>query len=395
MQYSELIQFESLESVVEIREANQAARAKQLVSTYVISDEMAERLIHLVFVQLGFEPQSDNKGLLIVGNYGTGKSHLMAVISALAENADLIDALNHPKVAEAAQSIAGHFHVLRTEIGATTMSLRDILTAELETYLNQIEVPFKFPPSDTITNNKDAFEKMMGAFEARYPGQGLLLVVDELLDYLRGRTDQALILDLSFLREIGEMCKELHFRFIAGLQETIFNNQRFEFVANAMRRVKDRFEQVLITRRDIKFVVAERLLKKTVHQKSTIENYLSRFAPYYGNMMERMAEFVSLFPVHPDYIDTFERITLLEKREILKTIARDVQVLTCTSLPEGYPGLLTYESYWKTLRENASFRTIPEVREVIECSQVLADRIRHAFTRPNYSCPFCTSFKYP
>ncbi len=57
---------------------------------------------------------------------------------------------------------------------------------------------------------------------------------------------------------------------IAGLQETIFNNQRFEFVANAMRRVKDRFEQVLITRRDIKFVVAERLLKKTVHQKSLI-----------------------------------------------------------------------------------------------------------------------------
>ncbi|MCK5523231.1 MAG: hypothetical protein KAI83_08875 [Thiomargarita sp.] len=384
MQYSELIQFESLESVVEIREANQAAKAKQLVSTYVISNEMAERLIHLVFVQLGFEPQSDNKGLLIVGNYGTGKSHLMAVISALAENADLIDALNHPKVAEAAQSIAGHFHVLRTEIGATTMSLRDILTAELETYLNQIEVPFKFPPSDTITNNKDAFEKMMGAFEARYPGQGLLLVVDELLDYLRGRTDQALILDLSFLREIGEMCKELRFRFIAGLQETIFNNQRFEFVANAMRRVKDRFEQVLITRRDIKFVVAERLLKKTVHQKSIIENYLSRFAPYYGNMMERMAEFVSLFPVHPDYIDTFERITLIEKREILKTIARDVQVLTCTSLPESYPGLLTYECYWKTLRENASFRTIPEVREVIECSQVLTDRIRHAFTRPAY-----------
>jgi DNA replication protein DnaC len=27
----------------------------------------------------------DNKGLLVVGNYGTGKSHLMSVISALAE----------------------------------------------------------------------------------------------------------------------------------------------------------------------------------------------------------------------------------------------------------------------------------------------------------------------
>lgn len=384
MQYSELIQFESLESVIEIKDANHADKAKQLISTYVISNEMAERLIHLVFIQLRFDKLSDNKGLLIVGNYGTGKSHLMAIISAVAENAELAPVLNHPQVAEAAQAIAGKFHVLRIEIGATTMSLRDILAAELENYLDQIGVPFQFPPNDVITNNKETFEKMMAAFEARYPGRGLLLVVDELLDYLRARTDQALILDLSFLREIGEVCKNLHFRFIAGLQETIFNNQRFEFVANALRRVKDRFEQILITRRDIKFVVAERLLKKTDHQKTLIENYLNRFAPYYGNMMEQMAEFVSLFPVHPDYIDTFERITLIEKREILKTLERSIQVKTATLLPETYPGLLAYDSYWKILRENPSFRAIPEIREVIECSQVLENKIEQAFTRPAY-----------
>ena len=37
---------------------------------------------------------------------------------------------------------------------------------------------------------------------------GLLLVVDELLDYLRSRQDQKLVLDLNFLREIGEVCRE-------------------------------------------------------------------------------------------------------------------------------------------------------------------------------------------
>lgn len=30
-------------------------------------------------------------------------------------------------------------------------------------------------------------------------------------------------------------------------------------------------------------------------------------------MNERMDEFVRLFPVHPDYIDTFERVTIAEK----------------------------------------------------------------------------------
>jgi predicted ATPase len=146
MQYSELIQFESLESVIEIRDANQADKAKQLVSTYVISNEMAFRLINLVFVQLRLDQLSDNKGLLIIGNYGTGKSHLMAVISSIAENAECLNYLNHPKVAEAAQAIAGKFHVLRTEIGATTMSLRDMLIAEIENYLDKIGIHFKFPP---------------------------------------------------------------------------------------------------------------------------------------------------------------------------------------------------------------------------------------------------------
>ena len=41
-------------------------------------------------------------------------------------------------------------------------------------------------------------------------------------------------------------------------------------VADSIRRVKDRFEQVLIARNDVKFVVAERLLKKSVEQQARI-----------------------------------------------------------------------------------------------------------------------------
>jgi hypothetical protein len=384
MQYAELLQFEYLESVIEIRDANQADKAQQFVSTYVISKEMAFRLINLVFVQLRFDHLSDNKGLLIVGNYGTGKSHLMAMISSIAENAEFLKDLKHQKVAELASTIAGKFHVLRTEIGATTMPLRDMLMQELETYLEKIDVHFRFPAADTIINNKGIFEDMMAAFEARYPEQGLLLVVDELLDYLRARSDQQLILDLSFLRELGEVCKNLRFRFIAGLQESIFDNQRFEFVANSLRRVKDRFEQILITRQDIKYVIAERLLKKTAAQKQQIADYLNQFAPCYGTMNERLAEFVAMFPVHPDYIDIFERLSIIEKREILKTLEHSVQGLICSEIPTDYPGLLTYDQYWQTLRENISFRTIPEVREVIDSIQVLENRIEQAFTRPAY-----------
>jgi hypothetical protein len=384
MQYAQIIQFDPLETVIELKQANQLEKARHLVASYMISQAMAERLIHLVPAQLRFDQTRDNKGLLIIGNYGTGKSHLMAVISSLAENAELISELTHPSVAKALQVITGQFKVLRIEIGATTMSLRDIVTTELTEFFQQSGIDFQFPTVDTITNNKQTFIEMMAAFTAKFPQQGLLLAVDELLEYLRARKDQELILDLNFLREIGEACKELRLRFIAGLQESIFDNQRFEFVAHSVRRVKDRFEQILITRKDIKFVVAQRLLKKNPQQCEQIKTYLSRFAPCYGVMNERLTEFCELFPVHPDYIETFERITVIEKREVLKTLAQGVQKLMAQTIPKNQPGLLAYDSYWQTIQENPSFRAIPEIREVIECSQVLENRLTQAFTRPAY-----------
>ena len=379
MKYGDLIQFEPIESVVQLRNADQLDAAKQLVSTYVISDEMAEKLTSLVIPDLQFDALSDNKGLMIVGNYGTGKSHLMSVLSAIAEDAATLPLVRCAPVANAAQRIAGKFKVIRTEIGAVTMSLRDILTAEIEEHLSKLGVSFTFPSAATVTNNKRAFEEMMALFHQKFPDHGLLVVVDELLDYLRSRKDQELILDLNFLREVGEVCKDLRFRFVAGIQEAIFDSPRFSFVAESVRRVKDRFEQILIARSDVKFVVAERLLRKTSAQQAQIRDYLLPFAKFYGDMNERIDEFVRLFPVHPDYIDTFERVTAVEKREVLKSLSIAMRKKLNDALPSNEPGLIAYDNYWNTLRENPSFRAVPDIRAVIDCSQVLESRVDAAF----------------
>jgi hypothetical protein len=384
MKYRELIQFDPIETVVQLRESGKEEEARRLVATYVISADMAERLIDPVFTNLQFDRPHDNKGLLVVGNYGTGKSHLMAVLAAVAERADLAATLRHPGVAQAAQTIAGKFKVVRTEIGGVTMSLRDILCGTLEEHLAGMGVTFTFPSAAKIANNKDALEAMMRAFHERYPDHGLLLVVDELLDYLRSRKDQELILDLNFLREVGESCRNLRLRFMAGVQEALFDSARFQFVADTIRRVKDRFEQLLIARRDVKFVVAERLLKKTAEQQARIREHLVPYAKCYGRMNERMDEFVRLFPIHPDYIDAFELITAVEKREVLRTLSRAMSRLLDKDVPGNRPGLIAYDTYWPVLKENPAYRAVPDIKAVIDCSQVLEARVENAFTRPAY-----------
>ncbi|MHB1294412.1 MAG: DUF6079 family protein [Anaerolineae bacterium] len=384
MRYRDLIQFEPIESIIQLRDADELLAARELVRTYVISREMADKLIEIVIPQLQFDQPADNKGLLVVGNYGTGKSHLMSVISALAETRELLADLGDRKVADAAESIAGRFKVVRAEIGYTTMPLREILVATLEERLAGMGVHYRFPSAAQVSHTKGAFEEMMSAFHEQYPEHGLLLVVDELLDYLRTRRDQELVLDLNFLRELGEVCKHLRLRFMAGAQEAIFDTPRFSFASDSIRRVKDRFEQILIARRDVKFVVAERLLKKTAEQQVRIREYLTPYARLYGNMNERMEEFVRLFPVHPDYIDTFERVSAVEKREVLRTLSLAMRKLLDQDVPDDRPGLIAYDSYWTTLRENPSFRAVPDIRAVIDCSQVLESRIEQAFTRPAY-----------
>lgn len=383
MRYGDLIQFEPIESVVQLLDANRPDEGKKLISTYVISDDMAERITQVMIPQISFSDSIDHKGLLVVGNYGTGKSHLMSVLSLIAEDASLAALIRHPKVAESVNVIAGKFKVLRIEI-SSQMSLRDIITQQLEIFLEKYGVSFSFPPADKVVNNKASFEQMMTVFSEAHKDQGILLVVDEFLEYLRSRKDHDLVLDLSFLREIGEVTKHLRFRFVAGVQEAVFDSSRFEHVADSLRRVKDRFTQVLLARQDISFVVSERLLKKTADQQEKIRSYLAPFAKFYDSMNERMDEYVRLFPVHPDYLQTFERIGFADKRNALETLSFSMRALLDKDVPKDHLGLIAFDDYWQTIKGNSVFRSDPNTKEVLRVSEVLESRVQQAFTRPSY-----------
>ncbi|MDQ3007123.1 MAG: DUF6079 family protein, partial [Chloroflexota bacterium] len=381
MRYSDLVQFEPIETVIQLRDADKEKAARELVNSYVISDRMADQLINLVFPQIQFQKPHDNKGVLIVGNYGTGKSHLMSVISAIAEYEDLAKEIKHKEVQKAAKSISGKFKVLRVEIGGVTSSLRDILLGELEGALKKWKTPYKFPEANQVTNNKNALIEAVAKFQEVYPDHGILLVVDELLDYFRTREERALILDLGFLRELGEVAASTPFRFVGGLQESLFNTPRFAFVAEQLRRVKDRFEEASIAREDIAFVVSKRLLQKTDRQLAQITEHLRQFTPIYKQMAERLNEFAQLFPIHPAYISTFEQVYIAEKREVLKTLSLAMRQLMDKEVPTEEPGLVSYDSYWAVLRENASLRSMQGVAGVLEKSNVLEGRIKNAYTR--------------
>ncbi len=381
MKYGDLIAFEPIDSVKVLTEADNADVAKRDVETFVISPQMRRMLSRQLFPHLSLDGSADTKGIFVVANYGTGKTHLMAVISAIVERDELRSSLTDAEVAEQIEPLAGRFRVIRAEIGATTMGLRDIVCGELERGLGRLGVEFNFPSLEEVSNTKDSLVDMMARFETLEPERGLLFVLDELLDYLRSRRDVELTVDLAFLREIGEICRSTRFRFVAGIQEALFDNPRFASASESVRRVRDRFEQVRISREDVSYVVQERLLRKTSAQKAEIREHLQRFTPAFDGMAERLEEFVDLFPLHPSYLRTFERVTLVEKRRVLTTLSNAMGALIDDVVPDTAPGLICYDGYRAELANDPSNRAIPAVAEVLDRSDVLREKIERVMPR--------------
>ena len=91
MKYKQLISFNPITTVIQLTDANDVTEEEKLVRSYVMSDEMEKRISDIMLGQLQFEEYNDNKGIFLVGNYGTGKSHLMSLVSAIAHDAKYLD----------------------------------------------------------------------------------------------------------------------------------------------------------------------------------------------------------------------------------------------------------------------------------------------------------------
>lgn len=382
MKYSELISFHPIEDTIQLITAKDSALAKGYVESYVMSDAMAGALQVPVIDQLQMDEVVDNKGVLVVGNYGTGKSHLMSVISSVALDADNLQYLQNRKFAEQMKPIAGKFEVLRIEIGGVTMPLRDIIFGYIEEDFDARGIAYTAPDFATVRDNKKLIRDMMAAFASKYPDKGYLIVIDELLNYLKSRDERQIVLDLEFFRAMGEMCSKSKLRLIAGVQETIFDNPKFSFVSETLRHVSDRFTQQIISKEAISYVVSERLLKKTPEQKALIRSHLEKFASLYTGMSSRMEEFVDLFPIHPAYFDVFNKVFAVEQRHILRNISLTIKNVFDTDVPDNAPGIFSFDTYWPVIKSNGILRSDVTIGRVVNASSQLEDIINRAYSRP-------------
>lgn len=380
MKYSELIQFEPINEVVKFERLSSDDYRKSLVRNFVFSQTYEKTIIPQLCKNLDYTASYDTYGLQIVGNYGTGKSHLMSLFSLVAEDESLLPLVQNESARKVLGNIAGKYKIIRFELGSDDELWR-LVCYQIDKQLSEWGVNYSIMNDTTPDGYTEKLKRMMAQFENAFPDKGLMIVIDEMLSYLKGRSgSDKLNRDLAVLQALGQVSDHSKFRMVFGVQELIYNSPEFGFASDMLNKVNDRFRQIEITKQDVQFVVQQRLLRKTDGQKNTIRQHLEHFTEFFTDMHANLDEYINLFPVNPSFFENFQQIKIgKSQREVLKTLTNKFEEIINDSVPTEEPGLICYDSYWEELK-SSEMQTYPDIRRVTEIMSTVHQKIDDNFT---------------
>ena len=378
MKYKDILHFEPITDIIQFNLLDERNYQLDVLHNFVYPDYFLETIIPQIVENLKFDGKNKH-AIQIVGNYGTGKSHLMSLVLLVAQDKTNLQELQNEDAREILDPIAGKFMTHRFELG-TKKDLWSVVTFQIQRFLDANNIDYHFDP-DSLKMYDEQLDDMMSAFEEKFPDKGFFLVIDEMLHYLEGQAELGMLApSLQVLQALGQQCAKGHFGFMFGVQEMIYHSQKFAFAAQVLLQVKDRYRDLTIRREDVSFIVENRLLSKTDEQKNLVREHLKQFIHLFPEMHAHLQDYVDLFPVHPSYFDNFQKIRQGQsQRQVLKTISQQFEQIKDKDIPTDNPGLITYDQYWETIMNTAALKTIPDIKTVADTVSTVYDKIEANF----------------
>jgi hypothetical protein len=288
-------------------------------------------------------------GFFVVGPFGSGKSHFLSAVGEL---------LADPA---AAAHLAGWDRDLRRMAEAAQVSIQvsvPLVEYRAKAGLEDVVAERAWRalgvrPSDAGTDRLVEWDGFLGA--ARATGcDGVVVLLDELSEFLRAKHGAALSEDLRFLQFLGEWTRDRPVVVLGALQENI------DEVANVsqreLARIRDRYEPSLtLSMRHVEDLVRGRL----VHLRLGAEEYVDRahaeITAAFPDHRVPHDRFVRCYPLHP------ATLTLLEGLRFLLSQQRGVVDFVCAQLRDGlgrgYAELITPDQVFDHFRSRLHERS--------------------------------------
>ncbi|MEN8132465.1 MAG: DUF6079 family protein, partial [Pseudomonadota bacterium] len=247
--------------------------ARWLSDSFLITPEVKN---HLRVLKRVFRRKSGS-GIFLIGHYGSGKSHFLAYLTQQLRDASLLPA--PPEVIP-----------LSLVNFSAANRLEDIFSGALGI-------------RGATGDRRPAWEAMLH----QHP-RGLLLVVDELSEFLRAKPDaHAFTEDVRFLQYLGEWVQDRPCWIIAALQEGIEHTGELEY--DLYRKIKDRYPlRLLLTPTHVKNLIADSILVKKPEYHGAVENLLRELKETYPGPALDFDALRTIYPLHPVTLELLEEV---------------------------------------------------------------------------------------
>jgi hypothetical protein len=251
----------------------QAEDARWISESYYVTDEIETHLSAL----RALLNRDEGCGIFLIGHYGSGKSHFLAYL---------------------AQQLHGRTFATRNPAAVPVSLLNYPADLPLESILQR---ELQLPGGEQ--DRRETWKRVA----RRYPA-GLLLVVDELSEFLRAKpSPQSFNEDLRFLQFLGEWAQGRRLWILAAMQEQIEHTGEIEY--DLFRKIKDRYPvRLLLTPSHVRDLIARRLLRKKPSYPDAVEKLAQELTGVYPAMKAAMADLTAIYPLHPATLDLLEEV---------------------------------------------------------------------------------------
>ena len=311
----ELVHLPPVRTVVRLADLADQSLRRHMAETFIFTGEVS----FVCSTILKKISATQGEGFFIVGNYGSGKSHLLNVLSLILSDAAARDTFARA-CREGAAGDAGLASLLEraaavnplvVEISLVEHSsrqyLEQIILARVEDKLRKHPGAAELPEGWRDMPRPEAFGTLCRSLSGAGWG-GLVLLIDELSEFLRSKENaRAYNEDIRFLQYLGEFAENIPAWIAATMQENLENTGSLS--EDMLHKIKDRYPvRFQLSGEHVKEIVSKRLVQKKKQAEKALPQVFNELELAFGRLPFSRREFDDLYPVHPGTVELLDEL---------------------------------------------------------------------------------------
>ena len=303
MKIGEFFNFEDIQKVIEIESIEDE---QDLVEKFIISPNLQTDLLGILEYLNDKKPER-NTSIDVIGNYGTGKSHLLGFLSIILSNPEMVQYIQDDLIKEEFSKVNREFLVVKHELPGLDKSLSDIFFYRVREQLKEnygVEIR-EIDADNDDKDPKELIEEILIQIKGKYPNKGLIVIFDEYSDFLNSKESYKQNMDLQFTRQLAECSITQDFILMLSMQENVFSNPKYKDKSDLFSKIEKRFTKINITSENVSDIVSKRILRKTPNQIQELKNQFELIKETFPNMAIEEEKYINLFPANPYLIEIF------------------------------------------------------------------------------------------